>query len=193
MHPGSTKMYKIMKVHYWWPSMPREIAKFVAKCLICQRAKLQHQKVGGLLCPLPSPRWKWEHITVDLLFGLPKNAKWWDSGVYNLQSRFVLYFKLWPKLQEALGNRLHFSTGFHPQTNSQFERTIQTLEDMLRAYLLQFKESWDECLSLIEFDYNSYHSIIIMVPFEALYGRCCRTQVCRKKLGERKQYGPKLV
>ena len=65
-----------------------------------------------------------------------------------------------------------FSTGFHPQTDGQSERTIQTLEDMLHACVLQFKGSWDTHLSLMEFAYNnSYHSSIGMAPYEALYGR----------------------
>ena len=87
--------------------------------------------------------------------------------------------KFWSSLRDAMGTRLHFSTTFHPQTDGQSKRTIQTLEDMLRAYVIEFKGSWDTHLSLMEFAYsNSYQSSISMAPFEALYGRKCRTPVC---------------
>ena len=80
-----------------------------------------------------------------------------------------------PSLQASLGTRLHFSTTFHPQTNGQSERTIHTLEDMLRACVMEFKGSWDTHLALMEFSYNnSYQASIEMAPFEALYGRKCR-------------------
>ena len=86
--------------------------------------------------------------------------------------------RFWPSLQVALGTRLHFSTTFHPQTDGQSERTIQTLEDMLRACVMEFKGSWDTHLALMEFAYNnSYQASIEMAPFEALYGRKCKTQV----------------
>ena len=102
--------------------------------------------------------------------------------------------RFWSSLQDAMGTRLHFSTAFHPQTNGQSERTIQTLEDMLRACVIEFKGSWDMHLSLMEFAYNnSYQSSIGMAPFEALYGRKCRTPVCWDEVGERRLIGPKLV
>ena len=93
-----------------------------------------------------------------------------------------------------MGTRLHFSTTFHPQTNGQSERTIQTLEDMLRACVIEFKGSWDTHLSLMEFAYNnSYQSSIGMTPFEALYGRKCRTPICWDEVGERRLISPELV
>ncbi|KAJ8649037.1 hypothetical protein MRB53_002060 [Persea americana] len=82
-------------------------------------------------------------------------------------SRFVLRF--WKMLHESMGTKLQFSTAYHPQTNGQLERTIHTLEDMLRACVLDFKTQWDKTLPLCEFVYNnSYHSSIGMAPFEAL-------------------------
>ena len=87
--------------------------------------------------------------------------------------------RFWQKLQEAMGTQLDFSTAFHPQTDGQSERTIQTLEDMLRMCVLDFKGSWDQYLPLVEFAYNnSYHSSIGMAPYEALYGRKCRSPSC---------------
>jgi len=89
---------------------------------------------------------------------------------------------------------LRFSTAYHPQTDGQSERTIQTLEDMLRACVLDFKGSWDAHLPLIEFAYNnSYQASIQMAPFEALYGRKCRSPLCWVELSERRMFGPDLV
>ena len=94
----------------------------------------------------------------------------------------------------ALGTRLYFSTAFHPQTDGQSERTIQTLEDMLRAYVIEFKGSWDTHLALMEFAYNNrYHTSIEMAPFEALYCRKYGTPMCWDEVGERRLVGPELV
>ena len=102
--------------------------------------------------------------------------------------------RFWSSLQDAMGTRLHFSTTFHPQTDSKSKRTIQTLEDMLRACVIEFKGSWDMHLSLMEFAYNnSYQSSIDMAPFEALYARKCHTPVCWDEVGERRLIGPKLI
>ncbi|KAA0026008.1 DNA/RNA polymerases superfamily protein [Cucumis melo var. makuwa] len=102
--------------------------------------------------------------------------------------------KFWHSLQKVIGTRLKFSTSFNPQTDGQSERTIQTLEDMLRACVLQLKGSWDTHLPLMEFAYNnSYQSSIGMAPYEALYGRPYRTPVCWNEVGERKLVGLELV
>ena len=102
--------------------------------------------------------------------------------------------RFWPSLQTTLGTRLQFSTTFHPQTYGQSERTIQTLEDMLRACVMEFKGSWDTHLALMEFAYNnSYQASIEMAPFKALYGRKCRTPVCWDEVGKRRLVGPELV
>ncbi|KAL0546140.1 hypothetical protein IC582_016046 [Cucumis melo] len=81
-------------------------------------------------------------------------------------------------LQAAMGMRLDFSTTFHPQTDGQTKRLNQVLEDMLRACALEFPGSWDSHLHLMEFAYNnSFQATIGMEPFEALYGKCCRSPV----------------
>ncbi|GKD50068.1 putative reverse transcriptase domain-containing protein [Tanacetum coccineum] len=86
------------------------------------------------------------------------------------------------------------STTYHPETNSQSERTIQTLEDMLRTCLLDFGKNWDRHLPLVEFSYNnSYHTSIKAAPFEALYGRKCRSPVCWAKVGDAQITGPAII
>ncbi|KAI3811030.1 hypothetical protein L1987_20745 [Smallanthus sonchifolius] len=102
--------------------------------------------------------------------GVPLNI------ISNRDARFTSRF--WQSLQTALGTRLDLSPAYHPQTDGQTERTIQTLEDILRACVIDFGGNWDSHLPLIEFSYNnSYHTTINMAPFEALYGRKCRSPI----------------
>ncbi|GJR97744.1 putative reverse transcriptase domain-containing protein [Tanacetum coccineum] len=105
------------------------------------------------------------------------------SIISDRDSHFTSRF--WQSMQEALGTRLDMSKAYHPQIDGQSERTIQTLEDMLRAYVLDFEGSWDVHLPLVEFSYNnSYHSSVRCAPFEALYGRKCRSPIMWAEVGE---------
>ena len=93
-----------------------------------------------------------------------------------------------------MGTRLTMGTTFHPQTDGQSERTIQVLEDMLRASVLDHKDSWEEHLPLVEFAYNNnYQASIQMAPYEALYGRPCRSPLCWTEVGESSITGPDLI
>jgi transposase InsO family protein len=99
-------------------------------------------------------------------------------------TKFTSHF--WKQLHEALSTHLKFSLPYHPQTDGQTERTNQILEDMLRAYALQDKIGWDKRLPYAEFTYNnSYQASLKMSPFEALYGRNCRTPLHWDQPGER--------
>ena len=99
------------------------------------------------------------------------------SIVSDRDPRFMSRF--WKELQSTFGTRLNISTAFHPQTDGQFERVIQVLEDMLWGCVLDFTGNWDKYITLMEFAYNnSYQSSIGMAPYEALYGRRCRTPMC---------------
>ena len=95
--------------------------------------------------------------------------------------------RFWGKLQEALGTRLNFSITFHPRTDGQSERVIQVLKDMLRSCVIEYEGSWDRHIPLVKFVYNnSFQSSIGMTPYEALYGRKCRTPLCWTELSEKK-------
>lgn len=99
------------------------------------------------------------------------------SIISDRDSRFNSHF--WQSFQKHFGTKALLSTAYHPQTDGQSERTIQTLEDMLRACIIDFRGSWEDHLPLVEFAYNNtYHSSIQMAPFEALYGALCRTPTC---------------
>ena len=114
------------------------------------------------------------------------------SIVSDRDPRFTSYF--WQAFQKALGMRVNMSTAYHHQTDGQSERTIQTLEDMLRAVVLDWGDSWEKYLPLVEFAYNdSFHTSIGMSPYEALYGRPCRTPLCWTQVGERSMLGPEIV
>ncbi|GJW81610.1 putative reverse transcriptase domain-containing protein [Tanacetum coccineum] len=106
--------------------------------------------------------------------------------------RFTSNF--WRSFQKALGTDISMSTAYHPETDGQSERTIQTLEDMLRACVIDFGKGWVKHLPLAEFSYNnSYHASIKAAPYEALYGRKCRSPVCWAEVGEAQLTGPELI
>ncbi|GJS46593.1 putative reverse transcriptase domain-containing protein [Tanacetum coccineum] len=211
VHPGSDKMYQDMKKLYWWPNMKADIATYVRKCLTCARVKAEHQRPSGLLVQPEIPQWKWDNITMDFVTKLPKSSQGYDtiwvivdrltkSAIFTpiretdpMEKLAMTYLKE-KSLQKALGTNLDMSTAYHPETDGQSERTIQTLEDMLRACVIDFGNGWVKHLTLVEFSYNnSYHASIKAAPFEALYGRKCRSPVCWAEVGEVQLTGPDLV
>ena len=114
------------------------------------------------------------------------------SIISDRDPRFTSTF--WKAFQEAIGADLPYSTTYHPRTDGQSEKTIQTLKDMLSSLVLQFGDDWHAKLDLMEFAYNnSYFSSIGVAPFEALYGRACRTPLCWSEVGERPLVGPEIV
>ncbi|GJU47039.1 putative reverse transcriptase domain-containing protein [Tanacetum coccineum] len=114
------------------------------------------------------------------------------SIISNRDGKFTSHF--WKTLNKALGTRLDMSTAYHLQTDGQSKRTIQTLEDMLRACVLEFGKGWDRHLPLVEFSYNnSYHTNIKAAPFEALYGRKCRSPIYWAEIRDRQLTGPEII
>nr|GFA25836.1 putative reverse transcriptase domain-containing protein [Tanacetum cinerariifolium] len=114
------------------------------------------------------------------------------SIISDHDSRFASNF--WRSLQNALGTRLDMSTAYHPKTEGQSERTIQTLEDMLCACAIDFGKGWVNLLPLVEFSYNnSYHASIKAAPFEALYGQKCCSPICWTEVGKAQILGPELI
>ncbi|GJR76201.1 reverse transcriptase domain-containing protein [Tanacetum coccineum] len=114
------------------------------------------------------------------------------SIICDRDPRFASNF--WRSLQKVLGTNLDMSTAYHPQTDEKSERTIQTLEDMLHAYVIDFGKGWVNHLPLVEFSYNnSYHASIKATLFEALYGRKFRSPVCWAEVGQVQLTGPEIV
>ncbi|WMV49781.1 hypothetical protein MTR67_043166 [Solanum verrucosum] len=145
IHPGFKKMYGDLRKFYWLSSMKKCIAEFGAKCPNCQEVKVEHQRPGGMVQNIELPEWKWEMINMDFII---------DRG-----AQFTALF--WKFFQKGLGSKVNLSTAFHPQIDGQTERTIQTLEDMLRDCVIDFKGNWYDHLPLIEFSYNnSYYKAL---------------------------------
>ncbi|GJZ89620.1 putative reverse transcriptase domain-containing protein [Tanacetum coccineum] len=114
------------------------------------------------------------------------------SIISDRDGRFASHF--WRSLDKALGTPLDMSKAYHPQTDGQSERTIQTLEDMLRVCVLDFGKGWDKHLPLVEFSYNnSYHTSIKAAPFEVLYGRKCRSPICWDEVGDSQLTGLEII
>ncbi|GKB00610.1 putative reverse transcriptase domain-containing protein [Tanacetum coccineum] len=154
IHPGLDKMYQDMKKLYGWPNMKADIATYVSKCLTCAKVKAEHQRPSGLLVQPKIPEWKWDNITMDFFsrsflrrlkamtqFRMYLKEVVTRHGIPVLiicdrDPRFASNF--WRSLQNALSTNLDMSTAYHPQTDGQSERTIQTLKDMLRACAIDF-------------------------------------------------------
>ncbi|GJU10072.1 putative reverse transcriptase domain-containing protein [Tanacetum coccineum] len=176
IHPGSDKMYQDLKKLYWWPNMKAEISTYVSKCLTCAKVKIEYQKPSGLLVQPKIPQY--------------------NNGLFSIISdrdgKFTSHF--WKTLNKALGTQLDMSTAYLPETDGQSERTIQTLKDMLRAYVLDFGKGWDKHLPLVEFLYNNnYHTSIKAALFEALYGRKCRSPICWAEVGDSQLSGLEII
>jgi hypothetical protein len=132
---------------------------------------------------------KYAELYIDrivCLQGLPRTI------ISDRGAQFVARF--WEQLKESLGTKLVRSSAYHPQTDGQIERVNQILEDMLRTCAIVYGKNWDNCLSLAEFAYNNiYQSSLKMAPFEALYGRRCRSPLNWSQPGVREIFGPNLV
>nr|GEW57866.1 DNA/RNA polymerases superfamily protein [Tanacetum cinerariifolium] len=153
VHPGSMKMYHDLKQHSWWSGMKGDVAMFVARCLICQQVKIEYQRAR-----------------------LPQTQRRHDA-IWVVVDRLTKSAHFLPIRKDYSVSRFKFSTAFHPQTDGQSERTIQTLEDMLRSCALEWTGNWDDYICLVEFAYNnSWHGKC--APFEMLYGRKCRAPIC---------------
>ncbi|GJQ92201.1 putative reverse transcriptase domain-containing protein [Tanacetum coccineum] len=207
IHPGSDKTYQDMKKLYWWPNMKANIATYVSKCLTCANFKAEHQRPSGLLVQPEIPQWKWDNITMDFVTKLPKSSQGYDT-IWVIVDRLTksaifvpmretdpmekltrMYLK-----KNALGTNLDMSTAYHPQTDRQSKRTIQTLEDMMCACAIDFRKGWVNHFPLVKFSYNnSYHASIKATPFEVLYGQKCRSPVCWAEVGEVQLTGPEIV
>ncbi|GJX76878.1 putative reverse transcriptase domain-containing protein [Tanacetum coccineum] len=166
IHPGSEKMYQDVKKLYWWPNMKADIATYVSKCLTCAKVKAEHQRQSGLLVQPEMPQWKWDNITSPWISLQRFLSRRKATTPFGFASNF------WKSLQNALGTNLDMSTAYHPQTDGQSERTIQTLEDMLRACAIDFGKA---------------------APFEALYGQKCRSPICWTEVGEAQILSPELI
>ncbi|GJR84421.1 putative reverse transcriptase domain-containing protein [Tanacetum coccineum] len=162
IHPGSDKIYHDLKMLYWCPNMKADIATYVNKCLTCAKVKAEHQRPSGLLVQPDIPEWKWEKITMDFITKLPKTVAGFDSiwvivdrltkSAHFLPMRETYSTEKLTRLYMKGDSACHWLYRCHssPITDGQSERTIQTLEDMLRACVIDFGNGWDRHLPLLE-------------------------------------------
>ncbi|GJS06265.1 putative nucleotidyltransferase, ribonuclease H [Tanacetum coccineum] len=177
------------------PGMKRDIAIYISKCLTCAKVKAEHQRPLGFLQQPEIPEWKWDKIIIDLITKLPRSRNGHDAIwvivdrltklAHFLEIREDFNTEKFAKLyiDKALKTRLDLSTAYHPQTDRQSERIIQTLEDMLRAYVIDFGGSWDVHLPLAEFSYNnSYHLSIRVIGPELVLETTDKVVLIKEKL-----------
>ncbi|KAI3735110.1 hypothetical protein L6452_14598 [Arctium lappa] len=186
VHPGTNKMYRDLKQSYWWPGLKKDIAHFVERCLTCLKVKAEHQRPYGELHSLEIPVWKWDEITMDLVTGLPRSPKGHDA--------------IW-----VIVDRLTKSAHFLPI------KETYSLEKLARLYIdeivtrhgvpssivsdrdARFTSAFWRSLQRELGSQLNYHASIQAAPFEALYGRKCRTPLCWNEVGERQLTGSEIV
>nr|GEX20319.1 putative reverse transcriptase domain-containing protein [Tanacetum cinerariifolium] len=172
-------------------------------CMLIKNSKDQKKSrkeklelhVDGTLCL--------NNRSFDKMYQDMKQLYWWPNikaDIATYVSNCLMCLKVKAKHQKpsgllkAMGTQLDMSMAYHLQTDGQSERTIKTLEDMLRAYVIDFGNGWERYLPLIEFSYNnSYRASIKATPFEALYGQKCRSPVCWAKIKDAQLTGPELI
>nr|GEV36596.1 hypothetical protein [Tanacetum cinerariifolium] len=173
VHPGSDKMYQDMKKLYWWPNMKADIATYVSKCLTCSKLPKSSQGYDTIWVIVDrlaksaifTPIIETDHMDKLARIYLKEvitRHRIPVSIISDRDSRFVSNF--WRSLQNALGTRLDMSTAYHPKTDDQSERTIQTLKDMLRTCAIDFGKGWVNHLPLFEFSYNNIGEAQILGP-----------------------------
>ncbi|GJX36787.1 putative nucleotidyltransferase, ribonuclease H [Tanacetum coccineum] len=176
IHPGSDKMYQDLRRLYCqdtiWVIVDR-LTKF---------AHFLPMREDDTL----------EKLTRQYLKEVVSKHRVLVSIIFDRDGKLTSHF--WKSLNKALGTQLDMSIAYHPETDGQSKRTIQTLEDMLRACVLNFGKGWDRHLPLVEFSYNnSYHTSIKADPFEALYGRKCRSPICWAEVGDSQLTSPEII
>ncbi|GKB94339.1 putative reverse transcriptase domain-containing protein [Tanacetum coccineum] len=172
VHPGADKMYYDLRDMYWWTGMKKDIVVYVSKCLTCLKVKAEHQRPSGLLQQTEILVWKWEGIAIDFVTKLPRTSSGHDT--------------IW-----VIVDRLTKSTHFLPMHED------YKMDRLARLYLNEIVTKHGVPISIIS-DHDSrftscYHSSVRCAPFEALYGRKCRSPIMWAEVEEGQLIGPELV
>ncbi|GJX84719.1 putative reverse transcriptase domain-containing protein [Tanacetum coccineum] len=186
--------------------MKANIATYVSKCLTNAKVKVEHQRPSGLLVKPDIPQWKWDNITMDFVMKLCKSSQGYDTiwVIVDRLTKSAIFVPMretdtMDKLARMYLKEVVMRHGIPlsiicDRDPRQSERTIQTLKDMLHACAIDFGKGWVNHLPLVEFSYNnSYHASIKAAPFEALYGRKCRSPICWAEVGEVQLTDPEIV
>ncbi|KAA3465923.1 DNA/RNA polymerases superfamily protein [Gossypium australe] len=197
VHPGSTKMYYDLKKRYWWLGMKKDISEFVSKCLICQQVTAEHQVPSGLLQPIMVPEWKWDRITIDFVSGLPLTPKRKDEVWvvidrltksahfipvridYSLDKLADLYMS---EIVRLHGVPLSIISDRDSRFTSRFWKKLQEALGTKLSFSTAFHPQTD-----------GFQSSLKMAPYEALYGRKCRTPLYWSELRKKQIHGVDLI
>ncbi|GJU18237.1 putative reverse transcriptase domain-containing protein [Tanacetum coccineum] len=205
IHPRSDKMYQDLKKLYWWPNMKAEIATYVSKCLTCAKVKAEYQKPSGLLVQHLIPVWKWENITMDFVTKLLKTSTSQDT-IWVIVDRLAKSAHFLPMKENDSMEKL--TRQYLKEVVSKHGVPVSIISDRDGRFTSQFWQSLNKALGtqldmsaayhphlpLVEFSYkNSYHTSIKTAPFEALYGRKCRSPICWAEVGDAQLTGPEIV
>ncbi|GJX20669.1 putative reverse transcriptase domain-containing protein [Tanacetum coccineum] len=204
VHPGADKMYYDLKDKYWWPGMKKDIDVYVSKCLTCLKVKAEHQRPFGLLQQPEILEWKWEGIAMDFVTKLPRTSSGHDT-IWVIMDRLTKSAHFLPMREDYKMDRLarlylNEIVARHgvpiliiSDRDSHFtSRLWQSMQEALRARLDMSRLT--TLRPLVRFSYNnSYHSSVRCAPFEALYGRKCRSPIMWAEVGEGQLIGPELV
>nr|GEX57378.1 putative reverse transcriptase domain-containing protein [Tanacetum cinerariifolium] len=196
-------MYHDMKKLYWWPNMKADITTYVSQCLTCAKVKAEHQRPSGLLVQPKIPKWKWDNITTDFITKLSKSSQGYDT-IWVIVDRLTKSVIFVPMRETDPMEKL--ARMYLKEVVTRHAIPVSIICDRDPRFALNFWRSLQKALgasldmscvnhlSLVEFLYNnSYHASIKAAPFEALYGRKCRSPVCWVEVGEVQLLGPEIV
>nr|GEV64730.1 putative reverse transcriptase domain-containing protein [Tanacetum cinerariifolium] len=182
IHPGSTKMYQDLRKLYWWPNIKDDIATYVSQCLTCANAKAKHLKPSGLLQQQEIPEWKWENVTMDFVTGLPRTPSGYDS-IWVIVDRLTKSAHFLPKKKTDSIEKL---------AELYLKEIVCSGDSIGLKYRLPPRNGWAKQKNYPNLKRHA-SGIIKAAPFEALYGRKCRSPICWSEVGESQLTGPKLV
>nr|GEV17619.1 putative reverse transcriptase domain-containing protein [Tanacetum cinerariifolium] len=189
VHLGSDKMYQDMKKLYWWPNMKADIATYVSKCLTCSKGKAKQQRPSGLLVQPKITEWKWRNITMDFVTKLPKSSQGYDT-IWVIVDRLTKSAIFKPIRETDPMDKL--ARIYQKKVVTRHRIPVSIISDRDLRFASNFYRSLQN--ALVEFSYNnSYHASIKAAPFEAHYGRKCRSLVCWTEVGEAQIVGPELI
>ncbi|GJV55482.1 putative reverse transcriptase domain-containing protein [Tanacetum coccineum] len=199
VHPGADKMYYDLRDMYWWLETKKDIAVYVSRCLTCLKVKAEHQRPSGLLQQPEIPEWKWERIAMEFVTKLPRTSSRHDA-IWVIVDRLTKSAHFLPMREDYKMDRL--ARLYLNEIDARHDVSISIISDRDSRFTSRFWQtlqealgtSWDGHLLLDEFSYNSsYHSSMKCAPFEALYGRKCRSPIKWVKVGKGQLIRHKIV
>ncbi|GJZ16622.1 putative reverse transcriptase domain-containing protein [Tanacetum coccineum] len=199
-HRRADKMYYDLRDRYWWPGMKKDIAEYVSKCLTCLKVKAEHQRPSGLLQQPEIPVWKWEGIAMDFVTKLPRTSSGHDT-IWVIVDRLTKSAHFLPMREDYKMERL--ARLYLNEIVARHGVLILIISDRDSRFTSRFWQSMQEALG-IRLDMSTayhpqinsqsnYHSSVRCAPFEALYGRKCRSPIMWAEVGEGRLIGPELV